>query len=195
MAEMSPASSGIDRPPFGQTASGLVFAGRSSPGWGGDLGAPFASANRAVRRRRTAHLSTELHENESVRRNRFISLVGRKSAAERLCCHAHSTLPPLCRTHGRSPQHGSLLCHDDRAESVRRGMPDTPLGPDRCAWPDEGPAFCQRARRRRCLPRSSPTEAKPRISCHPLRSSSLTVGDHLRPLARVHTSTMMKQEL
>lgn len=150
---------------------------------GEDRRASFALADRAERLRRTAHSSqTELHENESVRRNRFISLVGRNLAAERLCCHAHSTLPALCRTHGRIPQHGSLLCHDDRAQSVWRGLPDTSLGPDRSTGPDEGSAFCQRARCCRSFPRSSSTEAKTRLPSHPFGSPSLIVGEFLQTL-------------
>ncbi len=41
----------IDRRPFAQTASGLVLAGRSSPGWAKTARASFALANRACHRR------------------------------------------------------------------------------------------------------------------------------------------------
>lgn len=57
MAEMSSASSDIDRRPFAHTASGLVLAGRSSPGWAKTARASFALANRAGHRRWTAHIS------------------------------------------------------------------------------------------------------------------------------------------
>lgn len=53
MAEMSSASSDIDRRPFAPIAPGVY--GTIATRMGGDLGASFASANRAARRRRTAH--------------------------------------------------------------------------------------------------------------------------------------------
>lgn len=51
------------------------------------------------------------------------------------------------------------------------------LRQDRSARPDEGPAFCQRARCSCGLPRSSPTKAKPRIPGRPFDSPSLKVGE------------------
>ncbi len=53
MAEMSSASSDIDRRPFAMMA--LCVCGKIATRMGEDRRASFASANRAVRRRRTAH--------------------------------------------------------------------------------------------------------------------------------------------
>lgn len=104
------------------------------------------------------------HNHESIRPDRFKTLVGRDSGHRRCCSHAQSALPSLCRTNRRKQEHGPVLCPVDRADAVWTGLPDAALGKDRSKGPIDGPSLRQRARGGRLVSRCSQEEAHPGIS-------------------------------
>ena len=101
---------------------------------------------------------------ESVPRDRFISLVGRDYRDRRFLSDDLATLPTLCRAIGSFTKHGPLLCHVNRAKSVRGHLPASEMGPHRNEGTDDGPSFRPRRGSGPALSRSSPAEAKARLS-------------------------------
>lgn len=68
------------------------------------------------------------HENESLRGNRFISVIGRRFVDRRFWRHACSALSALYRAHGRCPEYGAVLRAFHRNDTVRYALPDASLG-------------------------------------------------------------------
>lgn len=71
------------------------------------------------------------HRHESMRVDRFKSLVGMSRRIARLSSHDPAALPTLHRADGPLKKYGALLCHGDFRDSVWRALPGSPMGPHR----------------------------------------------------------------
>lgn len=90
---------------------------------------------------------------ESMRPQRFKTVVGPGWRDRRFCCYDPPTLPSLHRAYGPGQEHGSLLRHGNLRNLIRRAMSHATLGPDRRHRAVTDPSFRTRGRSRETLPR------------------------------------------
>lgn len=119
------------------------------------------------------------HHHESIDTDRFKCLVGRRVGSQRSCRHDCATLPALCRTHRCFEKHGPLLCHDDRAQPVRRGLSHPSMGSYRRKRSKAGASFRAGGRGGQALPPAFAKETVTRIqaeTAYPARCVGRSIG-------------------
>lgn len=81
------------------------------------------------------------HRHESMRADRFKSLVGMSERIARLSFHDPAAISPLHRADRPIEEHGALLRHGDLRDPVWRALPRAPMGPDRLSRAVTCPPF------------------------------------------------------